>query len=406
MNRAMRGTVAAVMAALALCAARDARAAVLDAIGSLTVEGEWDSNVFNSPAPEKSDFLLRARPALTFALHTLGTTLHLQGSVTAEEHEKYHDLNKIAAAKVFNLYPTDPIPLTVNLRVRPAGYFVETTDFRPRVFADVVPATAGQLPGEEVDLTNAGDRATTREYAGSLEVNYTVGAKLKADFRGSALRHTLLNVSPSPRDFRVYTARGNAFWSWTPRLQVGPQMRYTRTEYDEGVMVQVYQGSLAARYLLREGQTVEARAGAAHSRQNTEPPVQATSPYGFLSLDSTWQGLHALVSGEYGIEHSGIVRASVKRFFGRILLEKGFTARTTGEFVGGYQRNWLGEPAVPETTTVYTASGTLRYLLYRWASLRLAGTYLYQQSSLPETRDLRRAEAILGIDLTDTVTIF
>ncbi len=407
MRRAIRGTVAGFSVALALCAARDSRAAGLDAIGTLTLEGAWDSNVFNSPAPdERSDSLLRVRPGLTLALRTLGTTFHLQGTVTAEEHAKFHQLDGVTAAKVVNLYPTDPIPVTSNLRVRPGGYFVETTDFRSRVFADVIPAAPGALPGEVVDLTNTADRATTREYAGSMDIAYTVTDKLQTDLRGSALRHTLLNVRTSTRDFRVYSARGNAFWSWTPRLQVGPQLRYTRTDYDEGFIVQVYQGSLAVRYLLREGQTVEARGGASHSQQDTQPPVDATSPYGFLSLDSTWQGLHALASGEYGIEQGGIIRGSSKRFFGRILLEKGFTPRTTGEFIGGFQRNWWGAPAVPETITVYTASGTLRYLIYRWASLRLGGTYLLQESSLPETRDLRRAEAFLGIDLTETVTIF
>lgn len=393
--------VSAAAVSVALLTPPRSLAAGLDVVPSLRLEGVWDSNVFNAASDERSDYVLRARPTLTLGLRALNTTFNLLGAMTSEEYARFEELDKLVVEKSLNFYPTDPVQVNPKLQLRPTAYYFEATDYRRQAFGDPVAGEPETTPGEDVDLTSVSERAEIREYAASLAMTYTPTANVVTEFRGSALRQEHPDAPPAVRDFRTYGVRGSAYYWYTARLQVGPHVRYTGTSYDDGGTVQLYQGSLGARYLISEGQILEARGGASYSRGGAGASESATAPYALLSLDSTWGTFHAVVLGEYGVEQGGIVGVATTRFLGRVLIEKAITPRTTAELIGAYQRSELEVPVASEVVTVHTGSLAIRYLVNRWATIRVGGRYFRQTSDAAAADDLTRSIIFLGVDLSE-----
>jgi hypothetical protein len=75
-------------------------AANINILPSLTLEEEWDSNIFNSSTNEESDFIFRARPALTLYLEAFHSTAKITGGF---EYEKYAEFQRFDPQKF--VYP-------------------------------------------------------------------------------------------------------------------------------------------------------------------------------------------------------------------------------------------------------------------------------------------------------------
>jgi len=395
--------LAAIFVCLAITAAESAS---LRAIPSLTLGGRWDSNVFNAATFERSDFVLTAQPGLTLAIGAFGTTLNLQGGVTAEKHMKFDELDQTILAKSFNLYPTDPMQISPSLQLRPTAYYSDTNDSRGQFAATPVLSVPGDVQGTPVNLTTISQRTREKEYAGSLTIIYRPSEKIEMELRGSGLKHEYDEPVVNVRDFRVYTAGATVYYRFTPRLQVGPAFEYEKLEPVGGTFTNVFRESLAGRYLISEGQLLDLRGGASHSRQETNPPVTTTSPYGHISLDSNWGTLHTYISGEYGIANEGVLGIPTKRFIGQLRINKNFSPRTNGELSGAFQRNWLGDTVSSQAFSSITGSLTLRYLLSSWATIRLSANHFNQTSNSTVAGNLKRDTVFLGIDLSEPFTIY
>jgi hypothetical protein len=383
-------------------------AAGLDMVPTLTLEGAWDSNVFNDANVELDDYVLRAQPGLTFSIRALDTTLNLHGAVTAEKYMKYHELDRTVADKSLSLTLTDPIRITPNLQIQATAYFFETTSswhptVTPPLFSD-----PGAVQGAPRDLTSTPQRTKEREFAAYLAFNYKPTDKFEAILQSSVLKHEYPEAPPSAVDFGIYRFGTTLYYHFTPKLQIGPSFGYDKSEYDLFASSQVYRESLAVRYFVREGQILELRGGASHSKQDTQPPVTTNAPYGLLSLDSTWGTLRVVADGEYGIVSNGVLATASKRLNGRLRIDKGITPQTRLELATSFQRDWLEGLANSEPVTIHTGSITVRYLLSRWATIRFGGIYFKQTSAGTSAAagHLQRDSVFLGIDLSESYNLF
>lgn len=372
----------------------------LTAVPGLTLQGAWDSNVFNASTGRQSDYVLRAEPTLGLLVGLFGTTYHLQGHMVGEKYARFGELDRVAAVKGATLYPDSPIALTERLRVAPAAYYFDSFDYRPRALPVGVPAESGTLQAGQTDLSAVTRRTREREYSGSLDVRYAQAQTLEARARGWVLWHQYLEEISGVTDFRVFGADASAGHRFSPRLEAGPAFRYEQTDYDQGGTTRLYRGAISARLLIGERHALEGRAGADYSRWGGHSPDNLTAPYGLLGLDSTWQTLHALATLEYGIASGGVVGGPAKRLTARLRAEKAVSARTGVELASALQRDSIGAPLPSQTVTIYSNALTVRYLAARWLTIRAGGNDFRQNSSGPAVGDLRRFFVFLAADVT------
>lgn len=386
-----------------------ADAARIITIPAVTLEGSWDTNVFNTAIDEKSDFIYRAIPKVSFYIEAFQTSTVLTFGFEFEKYAEYDELDESAATKDLNLSTTEPFRITPRFFVKPSARFVETEDATRR--NRLTQTTSPDLPSSESLVTT---RTKVREYSAALQLTYLVtplvelglgGDGAKRDFRGDDQALEDEDLTDSER----YSGEINFHYLFTPRFHSGMFFETSHSTYESKPDSDAYSGGVTMRYLISPSYTVYARVGATYIEESDETTGEDKDdwqPMGNISLTYTWRYFQASLLGAYGLEGGGSFGRTTKRGSVGFTLTNQFYEKWWWDVSGYYQENKSLDDMV--TVDFFTVEGTagLRYVATEWASFMLEGNIFRQRSHGLEGSDLDRDSVFLGVRLSQFYKLY
>ncbi len=384
------------------------KAANINILPSLTLEETWDSNIFNSRkfTPETSDYIFRARPALTLYLEAFHTTAKVTGGF---EYEKYADndqLDETTATNNFDLTVTDPFRITPNFSLHPSASFVETYDSTRRTFYSQ--SESPELPPSEAIAT---ERRKVREFRGFLRVTYLLSPNVDLVFGGGGVKRDFVDdvAGSAEEDSQTYSGDASMSYKVSPRLSTGVFFNTRHNTFGVSPDSRSYTGGLSANYLLSQLYTLDVRAGVTYFEEDADVTGRTKedwSPYGRVSLTYTWQYFQATLLGSYEIAGGGSFGAATKRATVRLNLTSQFAEGWWWDLSGYYQNNSAtGDQSEEDVDTAEGTAG-LRYAAAEWASFYLNGKIFRQRSNSLVASDIDRDSVFLGMTLSKLYRLY
>lgn len=386
-----------------------ANAAKVEVIPSIALEESWDSNIFNTPSDENSDFISRVKPRLDFQFATYQTTTKIGGGIQSEWYADHSELNSYTALKNLDLTVAEPLQITPRFWVSPYASFVESDDAVRR--NELTQALAPDIPPSEAVVTG---RTKTRDYRGFLRMRYLLTPRVDISAGGGVTRRefsgttggiattglTLENSTQTVGDADI-------FYAVSPRLSSGIFLNTGFNSFETSPDSMTFTGGVAGRYKLTPMHTLMVRGGATYLRES----AAATGPqgirwfwfpYGNLAVEYTWQRFTARLAGSYELVGAGSFGQTTKRGNISLTMTHQFAEKWWGNLSGFYQNNRSFED--PVTVNVDTVQGTagMRYAALKWASFYLNGNIVRQRSKALEGSDVARESVFLGVLLSTT----
>jgi hypothetical protein len=400
--------VAGLAAILAFAMNPPATAAGLRVDPSIALEERWDSNVLNTSGDKRSDFVFRARPALTAFITAFETTTSISGGFEFERYADNSELDDETAAVDLRLSTLKPLRFTPRFSLSPSAKLVETKDTARRTqLLTAAEPTPEILPVETVVTA----RTRSRDYGASLTAHYLVTPRTDLSLGGRWFRRDFLGDVTAFDAENSRTVSGDAALAYrvTPRLSSGVFFNAGRHTFERSPNARMYTAGVTGSYALAQHYSVTARAGASYlkedadasGRENTE-----SSPSGSLAVTYSWETFKATAMGSYDLAGGGSFGQTTKRGTVGLTVTNQFAARWWGDLAVRYQTNRSpGDAANVDIDTVQGAAG-IRYTAAKWASFRLSGDILRQRSAGLEGEDIDRETVVLGVDLTTSYLLF
>ncbi len=401
-GQASLATAVGLCAALVVAAASPGRAANLRALPSLALEQTWDTNIFNTPSDEQSDFISRATPSLTFSLESARTTLNLTGFVISEWYADHHDLSKWDATKLVEL--TDPeIRITERMFLQASARYFESNDIGSR---SALGLTA--IPGLPPTETFVVGRTAAREYGGSAQGRYRVTPTDNVGIGGGATKLEYLDVVSGLIGSRTVTGNVSVSHQFSPRTTGGVFGSTGYSTYDSGSDSRTYTGGVSATYAATERTTIDARAGMTFLTDSAADGLvdHSQSPYGALSIGYRDLGFSAAVAGTYEMTGGGSFGGATERTNANLSVADNVTASWSWNFSGGYQLEQSVDPLSNARIQSVYATAEARYAAAEWLVLRLAAYTFRQWTHAAVDADISRSHVLLGLTLSDSYVVF
>lgn len=375
---------------------------------SLTLEGEWDSNIFDSSTDETSDFIFRTRPALTLYLEAFHTTAAITVGIEFERYADNSQLDDTSDTSNFDLTVSDPFRITPNFSLLPSVSYVESRDSNRRNFYSQSESPSPELPPSEAIVT---PRAKERNYRASLLATYLLTPNVDLGIGGGATKRDIVDdVSGSGgEDSKTYTGDASAVYRISPRLSSGVFFNTSHNTFETSPDAQVYTGGLSARYLLSQFYTLDMRAGVSYLTEDADETGQSSddwAPYGRVYLEYVWQYFEANLLGSYEYAGGGSFGTVTKRGTVRLALTNQFSEGWWWDLSGYYQNN--SPPGEADEDGIDTVEGTagIRYAAAEWASLHLTGRIFRQRSDGSGDGDIDGESVFLGITLSKLYRLY
>ncbi len=376
----------------------------LKATPSILFDEAWDSNVFNAPSNEKSDFIFRAKPKLMLSLEVFNTNLDLTGGFELEKYSKYTELDKNTATKNYGLTVNEPIQITPRFSLRPSIRYIETQDAVRRNKLTETPVPG--LPPSETTVTT---RTGVREYAASMQLAYLLTPLVDLEIGGGGTKREFTEKVTGLIDSRSVKGNASAKYRVTGRLSTGVYFDTSYNSFTGRPNSRTYTGGLLGTYRLTENNTLDARAGATLDRESTgvgDGKRDIWSPNGRLSFTYVRGEFSASVLGSYELAGAGSFGRTTKRTNAVVSLTDQF-ARGWWWLLSGYgQTNRSTDIAATEDLVSAGGTGGIRYMPVRWATLSLMGNTIRQWSHGLDGENLGRESVLLGVTLSDTYILF
>ncbi|MBI5118528.1 DUF481 domain-containing protein [Candidatus Poribacteria bacterium] len=376
----------------------------MNAIPSLSLEERYDSNVFNTAADEKSDYVFRAIPKLTLSIAAFSASVNLSGGFELERYAKHHELDSGTATKNYELAAAEPLRITPRFSIHPSARFVETRDAVRRNALTQSPEP-GLPPSETVVTTRTG----VRDISGSLQLVYLLLPAVDLEIGGGGAKREFTEGAPGLIGSRTVTGNASVIYRITPRFSTGFFVDTSYNSFDGMPNSRTYSGGLSGSYVLTEHYTVDAHAGAALSRESTGIGDQKTdtwSPIGRLSLTYAWKDFQAKLLGSYELAGRGSFGRTTKRGNAVLTLTDRFAERWWWDLSGYYQTNRSTDEQVTEDLATAEGTGGIRYAVAEWVSVRLSGSIFRQWSHGPVGTNLERDSVLLGLTLSNIYPVF
>jgi hypothetical protein len=383
-------------------------AANLNILPSLTLEETWDSNIFNARkfTPETSDYIFRARPALTLYLEAFHTTAKITGGFEFEKYADNDQLDETSATNNFDLTVSDPFRITPNFSLHPSASYVETRDSaRRNLFSQ---SESPELSPTEAVVT---ERSKVREYRASLRITYLLSPNVDLGLGGGGVKRDFVDdvSGTDEEDSQTYTGDASLSYRIAPRLSTGVFVNTSHNTFGTSPDSRSYSGGVSARYLLTQFYTLDVRAGASYFEEDADATGRSNeewSPYGRVSLTYTWQYFQATFLGSYEIAGGGSFGRATKRGTVRLNLTSQFAEGWWWDLSGYFQNNSAtGDQAEEDINTAEGTAG-IRYAAAEWASLYLSGKIFRQRSDGLEAGDIDRESVFLGITLSKLYRLY
>lgn len=396
--------ISSLAAVLVLFACLSADAANLRAIPSLALEERWDSNVFNAPGDEESDFVFRASPRLTLSIDAFQSTLNFGGGVDFEKYVDHSELESNPLTKFFELTMGTPFRITPRFSMQPSARYVETRDAVRRI--ELTQAVEPGLPPSESLVTG---RTEVRETSGSLQLTYLLTPRVDLGIGGGGVRREFVDATPGVVDSRTISGNASLAYRVTPRFSSGMYFDTSYNSFDNLPNSRTYTGALTGTYLLTEKLTIDARAGASLARESTgvgDERIDTWSPTGRLSITYSARDFRAILFGSYELAGAGSLGRTTKRGNIVLTLTDRFTPRWSWDLSGYFQTNRSTDAVVTED--LVTASGTagVAYQAFEWATIRLSGNTFRQWSHGVTGDNLERSSVLLGLTISKVYPVF
>jgi len=397
------------LAALAVCVVAGypfaALALPVSATPSISVEQAYDSNVFDDrTGNEEQDFIFRLRPAVSFALPAIDTAVNLSLSAETETYFNYPDLSRYPSTWMGALSSLRPIALSPNFSMTPRGYYLETYDSSRRAQLVFSP----EAPAIPIEITQFA-RTHTRDYGGSLVVNYQAARRFETIMTGAYNRHEIITDNSSLTDYYSYIGDLSFSYRPGPRSSIGIFGNAGYTAYSNDLVSTTYSVGLQGSYIFTEFVRVEGRLGKSFLRDRPGsglPESKYQAPTARLSVNYLDRDFAASVWGSFGYSSGGSYGQTTLQGNAGISLGDQFAKGWWWSLLGSYQadRN-IDDPSVRDTISGNGTAG-IRYVPAPWASLYLSGTFFREWAQDDTGLDLKKTTAFLGITMSNTYSLY
>jgi|GEM_PF-2534326 len=402
-----RRTLAALASIGILFPASRVEAVKLDITPSISLNQSYDSNVFNTNGNEKEDFILRATPAVTFAMKVPEpeTILSLRASLTSATYFKNNDLSNTTTAVTLGLDGQPQLKISPRFSISPSGHYVQSQDSFQRT--QLVPSGDPLIPS-----SIASETATrkTRDYGAALRVIYLVTPKTDFSVGGGFSKREFLDNVTGEFDSRVLTGDSTLKYRFTPLFSSGFFFNMASNTFENGRDSRTISGGLTGTYLLSPALTTSARVGASRTKETENvaglPDRTDTSPSGSLSVTYTQKDFRAALTGSVDQSGGGSFGFTTRRRSVNLSFADRFAPEWTADLFGSFQENRSLDPGVTQDLTSATGTAGVGYQPTTWATFRLSGTAFRQWSNGSVGSDLKRYSAFLGITLGYTYNIY
>jgi len=383
-----------------------AYAATLSATPSLSLEESWDSNVFNAPDQEESDFVFRAIPRLTLSLGTSYTTVSLTGGYELEKYSDHSELDSNSATKDINLTASGPIQVSPRFSILPSALYVESEDLTRRNRFTQAPVPV--LSPSDVVVT---ERTKSRDTRAALLMTYRISPTTDVSAGGGFARRDFTSIPPGSdlEDSRTTSGDASISHRFTPRFSSGLFFNTSYVSYDTSPDTRTYSSGLTADYTISDFLVLNTRGGASYlveAAQATTPKNEKWLPYGGMTLRYSRRDFRATLDGNYSASSGGTFGQSTKNTTVALSLADRFAPHWEWELSGYFQNSRSSVKPVTQDITTLSGSAGIRYRPVQWASIGLRGDIFRQDSRNALGIDIDRKSAVVDVTLSKLYKLY
>ena len=395
-NHIYRGISILASTILFIVCAIPVRAANIQMIPTIALDGAWDSNIFNANTDETSDSIFRARPRLTFFINAYQTTILVGGGIVSEWYADNSDLDSITAAKDATLSVENPMQLSPRLTLRPFFRFVESEDAVQR--NELTQAPTPDIPPSQAIVT---ERQKERLYQGFLRFGYRLTPRTDVFLGGGITEYNYSGDSATTgnQDSRTVNGDVSFLYQLTPRFASGMFYNAGFNSFEQAPDSETDTVGLEARYRLTELHTLRMRGGATYLHQsgnNTTQGYDEWHPYGGVDLTYGRRYMWVSMQSTYEVT-GGSFGQTTERWNMALRMKDRITETWSWNLSGAYQTNQSNDE--PQTVNVDTFQGKagVECRVVEWATVMLSGIIVRQSSSGTQENDVDRESVILGV---------
>ncbi len=372
---------------------------------SLSVEQAYDSNVFNNrTGDEQEDYILRIRPAVSFAFPAVDTAVNLDLSAETETYYNNPDLNEYPATWRAVLSPVRPIVFGSRFSMTPKGYFLETYNSSRRSQLLFSP----EAPTIPIDITQTVP-THTRDYGGSVDMIYQAAPKFQAGLTGAYNRHESLTDNTGLIDYYAYNGDLSLSYLPGPRSSIGIFGSAGETTYSSDLVSTVYSVGFQGSYNLSELFRMDGRVGKSFLRNKPGggmPESTDQSPTARFSINYQSRDFSASAWGSYGYSFGSSPGVASMQGNAGLSFGDQFSKGWWWSLIGSYQANRnMADPSVMDSIS---GNGTaeIRYVPVPWATVRLSCSFFRELPQNDTGFDMSKTTAFVGITMSETYSMY